>query len=157
MFLASVAVSMILLNPVVQLLNLIVAMGEFKIKHVKPLFTTIITTATKYSSDTINELGLVVDTKRLKGELNPIQQVYEVGSTVTGIKKGDLVYINFKRYMVSQHTPGRIEDNIQHDSLSVRYEIPYVEIGGVRYLKLQNTDIEYIIDEYEPSDGGLFE
>ena len=132
-------------------------MGEFKIKHVKPMFTTVITTAVRYVGDQINDTGLILSTDRLKGTMNPIQTVYAVGNTVTGIKPGDVVFINFKRYAQAQHLPGKIEDNIQSDNLSVKYSLPYIEIDGVQYLKIQNTDIEYIIDDFDPSDGGLFE
>lgn len=132
-------------------------MSEFKIKHVKPMFTTVITTAVRYVGDQVNDTGLILTTDKLKGTMNPIQTVYEVGNTVTGIKKGDVVFINFKRYLTAKHVPGKIEDNIQSDNLQARYELPYIEIDGVQYLKIQNTDVEYIIDEYTPSDGGLFE
>lgn len=132
-------------------------MGSFKIKHIKPMFTGVITTARKYVGDQTTESGLLLMTNKLKGTMNPIQQVYAVGPTVTGVKPGDVVKLNFKRYAVAKHLPGRIEDNVQSDNVNVTYELPYVEIDGIPYLNLQNSDIEFIIDEYDPSDGGLFE
>ena len=132
-------------------------MGNFKILHVKPMFTGIITTAHKYVGDQETKSGLLVRVDRLAGTMNPIQQVYAVGTTVQGVKEGDVVKLNFKRYAVAKHLPGKIEDSVQSDNVSVHYELPYVEIDGVQYLNLQNSDIEYIIDKYEPSDGGLFE
>lgn len=130
----------------------------FKVKEVKPLFTGVITTAHVYSEDVRSESGLYLGTTKMAGAMNPYQWVVEVGPMVTGVKKGDIVKINFKRYMVVQHLKGKIEDNVQKDNLNAAYEIPYIEIDGKNYLWLQNNDLEYVVTDYEGvSDGGLLE
>lgn len=130
----------------------------FRIKKIKPLFTMVVTTAVRYKGDESAEMaGLIVDTTKMNGSMNTIQTVVAVGSTVQGIKEGDVVKINFSRYTKARHIPGKMEDNIQHDNLSAYVELPYVEIDGKQYLKLQNNDIEFVIEEYDVDEGGLFQ
>ena len=117
----------------------------FTVKKVKPLFTGVITTAHTYSEDQKTESGLYTGSKRA-GTMNPNQWVISVGPMATGIKEGDIVHINFKRYMKARHVPGQIEDNVQKDDYSVTYEIPSINIDGKEYLFLQNNDIEYIVE-----------
>lgn len=130
----------------------------FNIKKVKPLFTSVITSATVYSEDIITKSGLVIPNK-LTGQLNPYQTVTAVGDMVKNIKVGDIVKINFKRYIKARHTPGSIDEdqNIQHDDMSVVYELPTVEINGVKFLNLQNSDIEYVVEDAEIGDDGLLQ
>lgn len=123
------------------------------------MFTGVVTTAMKYVSDVTNDSGLILPSK-MEGQLNYYQWVVAVGDMVTGLKKGDIVRINFKRYAIAQHTPGMIDAdaNIQHDNMSVKYEIPMVTMDGKDYLFLQNNDIEYIVTDYSGVDeGGLLQ
>lgn len=131
---------------------------SFQIHHIKPLFTGVIVTAMRYKSDqTTTPGGLLLDTTRKKGDLNIYQTVYAVGDMVHGVKEGDIVCINLKRYLVPKHLPGEIENNIQHDNMVGTYEIPMVTIDGIDYLYLQNNDIDYVIDKFTVDDGGLLE
>ncbi len=125
----------------------------FKIKHVTPLFTGVVTTANRYVGDMKTASGLLIDTTRMQGGLNPYQRVVSAGEMAHGIKEGQIVKINFKRYAKSKHTPGAIDDaqNLQHDALSITYEIPK------ECLFIQNNDIEYIVDDYEVDEGGLLQ
>ena len=132
----------------------------FKIKGIRPLFTGVITTAKKYvGAQTAQKGGLIIDTRKLDGSLNFYQTVVAVGSTVRDVKKGDVVKINFSRFAKAQHTPGAIDEaqNKQFDNLSWTYEIPIVNIDDVDYLFIQDRDIEYIIEDYEVDEGGLFQ
>lgn len=132
----------------------------FKIKDVKPLFTSVITTARTYIGDqAADKGGLIVDTTKMRGTMNPIQEVYAVspaGETL-GLKKGSIVKLNFNRYYKTKQKPGAIENNVQSSVLQGYYEFPYIDIDGVKYLYLQQGDIEYIITDYEVDEGGLFE
>jgi hypothetical protein len=130
----------------------------FNIKKIRPMFTGVITTAYTFSEDQRTSAGLYTGGKR-KGDLNPYQWVVSVGNTVTGLKEGDIVYINFKRYAKAQHIPGSInDDNIQKDNMSITYEIPFIEVDGKTYLRLQNSDIEFVVEDYDGIDeGGLLE
>lgn len=128
----------------------------FKVKKVRPLFTGVITEAKTYSEDAQTEAGLYVGSRT--GELNRFQRVYAVGPMVTGIQEGDIVCVNFKRYLVPVHLPGKLENNIQKDKMQASYEIPVIDIDGVKYLFLQNNDVEYVVEDYElDNDGGLLE
>ena len=130
----------------------------FEIKKIRPLFTMVVTTAVRYRGDQFAEKdGLILDTRKMDGSMNPFQTVVAVGTHVQGIKEGDVVKIDFSRYTRARHIPGKIEDNVQSDNLSAFVEIPFVEIDGKQYLKLQNNDIEYVIEEYSVDEGGLFQ
>jgi len=131
----------------------------FTIKKIRPMFTGVITTAMKYVGGVTTESGLILPSK-MDGKLNYYQWVVSVGPMVTGVKEGDIVRINFKRYAIAKHTPGALDAdaNVQHDDMSVKYEIPLVEIDGRECLFLQNNDIEYVVEEYSGVDeGGLLQ
>ena len=128
----------------------------FKILEVKPLFTGVITTAKKYVGDVKNEAGLIVN---MDGQLNPYQTVVAVGTSVHDVKEGDIVKLNFKRYCVAKHTPGKIDvdQNKQFDDMSMSYELPIITINDQVCLYMQNNDIEYIVTKSEIDEGGLLQ
>lgn len=131
----------------------------FKIKKVRPLFTGIITTAQKYVGEVTTAGGLLLDTTRMSGSLNPYQTVVSVGEMCKDIKEGDVVKINFKRYAKAQHLPGAIDEaqNKQFDNMSITYEIPMINLDGQECLFLQSNDIEYVVTDYEVDEGGLLQ
>ena len=132
----------------------------FKIKKVRPLFTGVITTAKKYVGDQhADHNGLILDTRKLDGSLNPYQTIVSVGSMIKDLAEGDVVKINFKRYAKAQHTPGAIDaaENKQFDNLSLTYEIPMIVLDGQECLFIQNNDIEYVVEEYDVDEGGLLQ
>ena len=132
----------------------------FVIKKVRPLFTGVITTAKKYVGEqSAKKGGLIIDTRKLDGSLNPYQTVVSIGSTVRDVKEGDIVKINFSRYAKAKHTPGAIDEaeNKQFDNVSWDYEIPVIVIEDVEYLFLQDRDIEYVVEEYDVDEGGLLQ
>ena len=128
----------------------------FKIKQIRPLFTGVITTARTYQGELILGSG-IIDATKLGGTLNPYQQVVEVGAMVKDVKPGDIVYLNFNRYLQTKHVPGVIQDNIQSDNMSVQYSIPKIEMDGTNYLRVQVNDIEYVVTDYELDEGGLLQ
>ena len=132
----------------------------FTIKKVRPLFTGVITTAKRYvGMQSAKKGSLILDTRKMDGSMNPYQTVYSVGGTVRDIKEGDVVKINFARYAKAKHTPGAIDEaeNIQSDNLSWTYEIPVIIINDIEYLFIQNSDIEYVVEEYDVDEGGLLQ
>lgn len=132
----------------------------FKIKKVRPLFTGVITTAKKYVGDQHADInGLILDTRKMDGSLNPFQTVIAVGTTVHDLKEGDVVKVNFKRYYKAKHTPGAIDEaeNKQFDNLGLDCEVPGIDIDGQECLFLQNNDIEYVVEDYDVDEGGLFQ
>jgi len=132
----------------------------FVIKKVRPLFTGVITTAKKYvGTQSAKKGGLILDTRKMDGSLNPYQTVVSVGGTVRDVKEGDIVKINFSRYQVVKHVPGAIDEaeNKQFMNQNWDVEVPIIVIEDVEYLFLQDRDIEYVVEEYEVDEGGLLQ
>lgn len=131
----------------------------FKIHKVRPLFTGIVTTATKYQGEIKTAGGLLIDATRRDGSLNPYQTVVSVGSMCKDVKEGDVVKINFKRYAKAHHAPGAIDEaqNKQFDNMSIVYEIPILNMDDKEFLFIQSNDIEYVVEDYEVDEGGLFQ
>lgn len=131
----------------------------FKIKKVRPLFTGIVTTAKKYVGEVTTAGGILLDTTKMDGSLNPYQTVIAVGNMVKDIEEGDIVKINFKRYAKAKHTPGAIDEaeNKQFDNMSITYEIPMIILNDEECLFLQSNDIEYVVVDKEVDEGGLLQ
>lgn len=116
-----------------------------KIKKIKPMFTAILTTMNTYEDDvTCN--SIIVKTK---GTIKEYQKVVAVGDTVRSVKVGDLVCINPKRYAVVKHQEGSLQDGVISDNPVVRYNFDIIEMNDTPYLLLQDSDISYIIEEFE--------
>lgn len=135
----------------------------FKINKIHPMFSGVVTTATRYKGDqhAQTESGLLIDTRKLDGMMNPYQVVLSVGGLEHTLKEGDIVCINFSRYVVPEHRPGKIENNIESDDLSYSYRFPSVTVNGQECLFLQSNDIEYYMrpseGDCEIDDGGLLQ
>lgn len=119
-----------------------------KIKKIKPMFTSLITTMDKYEQDKLTNGGLIDSTKQ-QGTLKEYQTVLAVGDSVRNIKVGDLVCINPSRFAVKKHKEGSMRDGVITDNPVVTYNFDIVEMDGKQCLLLQDRDIEYIIEDYE--------
>lgn len=119
-----------------------------KVKKIKPLFTSLITTMDKYEQDKITDGGLI-DTSKQQGTLKEYQTVLAVGDSVRNIKVGDLVCVNPARFAVRKHEKGSMRDGIITDNLVVGYNFDIVEMDGKNCLLLQDRDIEFIIEDFE--------
>ena len=133
---------------------------SFKVKKARPLFTGVFTTAKRYVGDQYADVnGLIVDTRKSDGSINPYQKVVAVGSTVRDVKDGDIVYINFKRYENVKHLPGAINavENTQSTTMEADLSIPMVIIDDQECLFIQVNDIEFVVEECEVDEGGLLQ
>lgn len=119
-----------------------------KIKKIRPMFTSLITTMDKYEQDKLTDGGLI-DTSKQQGTLKEYQIVLAVGDSVRGIKVGDLVCVNPARFAVRKHDKGSMRDGIITDNPVVTYNFDVVEMDGQQCLLLQDRDIEYVIEDYE--------
>lgn len=119
-----------------------------KVKKIKPLFTSLITTMDKYEQDKITDGGLI-DTSKQQGTLKEYQTVLAVGDSVRNIKVGDLVCVNPARFAVRKHEKGSMRDGIITDNPVVGYNFDIVEMDGKNCLLLQDRDIEFIIEDFE--------
>jgi TPP-dependent pyruvate/acetoin dehydrogenase alpha subunit len=61
---------------------------------------------------------------------------------------GDLVKINPARYAVRKYEENSVKKDLMENKI-VGYNIPQIEIDGQTYLMLQNSDIEFVVTEYE--------
>lgn len=135
----------------------------FKIKKIHPMFTGVVTTATRFVGDQHykTESGILYDTRKMDGMMNPLQRVVSVGNMVKDLKEGDIVCIDFSRYAIADHRPGKIENNVETDQLGYKYSFPVVNIDGQECLFLQNNDITYYMcpeqGDCEIDDGGLLQ
>lgn len=118
-----------------------------KVKKIKPMFNSLITTMDKYEEDV--KVGGLIDSKKTKGSLKEYQKVIAVGTTVRDIKVGDYVCINPTRFGVKKHREGSLKDGIISDNPIITYNFDVVEMDGKQYLLLQDRDIDFIIEEYE--------
>lgn len=117
-----------------------------KIKKIKPLFTSIVTTMEHYGVDEFK--GSLIDPTKRQGMLKELQKVIAVGSAVRDIEVGDLVKINPARYAVRKYEENSVKKDLMENKI-VGYNIPQIEIDGQTYLMLQNSDIEFVVTEYE--------
>lgn len=118
-----------------------------KVKKIRPLFTSLVTTMNKYKEDTI--VGGLINPSKGKGSLMEYQTVLSVGSSVKDIKVGDLVCINPSRFAIKKHKEGSLKDGVITDNPVITYNFDVVEMDGQQCLLLQDRDIDFIIEEYE--------
>ena len=119
-----------------------------RIKKIKPLFTSVVTTMDRYTEDVTLESGLI-DTTKQQGGIKEYQTVVAVGGSVRDIKVGDLVCINPIRYAVKKHQEGSLKDGVITDNPVIRFDFPTIEMNGKQYLYLQDRDIDFVIEEFE--------
>ena len=122
------------------------------IKKIKPMFTSVLVTKDIYTDD-VTEGALIT---KSSGTVKEYQKVIAIGESCRGIKEGDLVYIDPKRYEVRKYQ----EDSIKSDLMTnqvIGYNIPQVVIEGKAYLLIDNSDIKYVIEDYDEDkpDSGL--
>lgn len=119
-----------------------------KVKKIKPMFTSIITSMDKYEHD-VRTTGGLIDTTKQQGGLKEYQTVLAVGSSVRDIKVGDLVCINPTRFGVKKHREGSLKDGIITDNPIITYNFDVVEMDNNQCLLLQDRDIDFIIEDWE--------
>lgn len=128
------------------------------IKKIKPLFNYIVTTMDTYTEEEL-KVGGIIDSAKLNLHVKEFQTVVAVGPTVRDIKVGDIVKINANRYKVRN-----FNDEGQNPTLrsalvkqTASYQFKFVDIDSKRYLLLVDSDIEFIVEEYEedPPQGDI--
>lgn len=119
-----------------------------KIKKFKPMFTTVITTMDKYEKSKVLTPSTIMKLDKLEGKVKEYQKVLAVGDSVRGINVGDVVLIDPIRYAVRKHKEGSLKDGVITDNPITEYVLPTMEIDGKECLKLQDRDIEGVIEEF---------
>jgi len=94
-----------------------------KIKEIKPLFTSILTTGDKYEKD-VKEGGIITNKK---GDLKLYQKVLAVGSSVRDIKVGDMIMFSPKDYVVMKYDPNSVKNDMDMNKV-VKMNLPWVTV-----------------------------
>lgn len=116
-----------------------------KIKKISPLYNRVVVTADRYTTD--NSTGQII--VKTEGTLKEYQKVVAVGTTVKNIKVGDVVAIDPTRYGIRKHQDGSLKDGVISDNPITQFAFNMIEIDGKQCIMLFDSDLEYIINEYE--------
>ena len=119
-----------------------------KIKTIKPMFDSLVTTMNKYEEDGY-ENGVIV---KQAGVLKEYQKVIAVGPAVRNIEVGDMVMINPIRYAKMKHKEGSLKNGVITDNPVIGYEFKTVTINDEECLYLQSQDIMYSFEGEEIED-----
>lgn len=119
-----------------------------KIKSIKPMFDSLVTTMNKYEDDGFKN-GVIV---KQAGSLKEYQTVLAVGPAVRNIEVGDKVMINPSRYAKMKHNEGSLKNGIVADNPIIGYEFRTVTINDEECLYLQSQDIMYSFEGEEVED-----
>lgn len=124
-------------------------MSTLKIKKIKPLFNSIITTFDKYVEPALIAGTSIIDANKTKNGVKEYQKVIAVGSVVRDIKPGDMVCINPSNYAVRKFAENSMKASMQeYKNDVVGYNFNVVIMDDQEYLLLSDRDIDFIIEEY---------
>lgn len=119
-----------------------------KVKKIKPMFTSLITTMDLYETDG-KTLGGLIDSTKQRGTVKEYQKVVAIGDTVRCIKVGDLVCIDPTRFAVRKNPDNSIRNDVEGGNPVLEYRFDIIELDGKSHLLLQDRDVQFIIEEYE--------
>lgn len=120
-----------------------------RIKKIKPMFTSIVTTADRFEKD-FTQGGLIV---AKKGDLKVWQRVIAIGNSVRDINVGDMVMINIANYAVKRYSKDSIQNDMDNNP-RIRYNFNWVTIDDkegnpMDCLLLNDRDILYSFEGEE--------
>lgn len=125
-----------------------------QITKVKPLFTSIVTTADRFDKDIV-EGGLIM---AKKGDLKLWQKVVAIGSSVRDIKVGDMVMINADHYALKRYDKNSLQNDLDNNP-TIKYAFNFLAIydGGTpkECLLLNDRDILYAFEGKEIDNTAL--
>lgn len=114
------------------------------------MFNRVLTTCDLYETPVTND-GLI-DSSKEEGGIREYQTVVAVGPYVKSVKPGDLVVINPTKYQVMKHKEGSMLDGVITDNPVISYNFPILPINNKPYLYIYDSDIDFIIKEWEEID-----
>jgi hypothetical protein len=126
-----------------------------KIKTIKPLFTSIVTTGDKFEKDVT--VGSIIQQDQKKGDLKLYQKVLAVGSAVRDIKVGDMVMINPIAYVRKKYSKDSVQNDMDNNpTLSIN--IPTVPVTDEKgntqeCLLLTDRDIQFVFEGEEVNES----
>lgn len=117
------------------------------IKKITPMFNKLVTTANRVKQNT-NEI--IIDITKINQVIDDFQTVVSIGSSVRDIKVGDLVCINPDRYAVKKYQQKSASAEVEgYENTIIGYDIPRIALDDVEHLMITDSDVIYIVDEYE--------
>lgn len=121
-----------------------------KLKKIKPMFTSILTTADKFTEQRYMPGTMIIDPTASKTGLKEYQTVIAVGDSVRNIKPGDIVCINPERYAVRKYKKDSLKSDMdEYNNVVVSYNFHIVEVDGKDCLFLDDRDVDFVVEEYE--------
>lgn len=113
------------------------------IKSIKPMFTSLVTTAERFNEDMYE--GAVLIAK--KGDLKLWQKVIAKGPSVRDIEVGDMVMINVGNYARKKYDKNSLQNDIDNNP-TISYEFNWVTLDDEKgnpkdCLLLNDRDILY--------------
>lgn len=126
-----------------------------KIKTIKPLFTSIVTTGDKFEKDVT--VGGIIQQDQKKGDLKLYQKVLAIGSAVRDIKVGDMVMINPIAYVRKKYSKDSVQNDMDNNpTLSIN--IPTVPVTDEKgntqeCLLLTDRDIQFVFEGEEVNES----
>ena len=124
-----------------------------KIKKIEPLFNRVLTTMDMYDS-VIGEDG-IIDGSKEEGGIKEYQTVITVGPYVQCVKPGDVIVVNPTRYQVMKHKEGSLKDGVITDNPVISYNFPILVVDDKPCLYLYDSDVDFVIKEYELSEDSI--
>lgn len=128
------------------------------IKKIKPLHTSIVTTAERYADD--NKKGkLIMDSRATKGNIKWYQTVLEVGPMVRGIAVGDKVMLDASHFAVKRYSTDSIQNDMDNNPV-LSYAIPVMTIDDeqgnpMEVLYIDERSIQFIFEGEERDDASI--
>ena len=125
-----------------------------QITKVKPMFTSIVTTADRFDKDMV-EGGLII---AKKGDLKLWQKIIAVGTSVRDLKEGDMVMINADHYALKRYDKNSLQNDMDNNP-TIRYAFNFLDIYETdepkECLLINDRDVLYAFEgkEVDSSDS----
>ena len=118
---------------------------------IRPMFNHILVTMDKYTdSEMVGPAGLV-NVEKQNNPIKEIQTVIAVGNSVHNLSVGEKVAINPIRYLrTKQEFQDSLAGDVQKGKVVTYFDFPVVTVGGVDYLFLVDSDVDYVVEEWGP-------
>ena len=125
-------------------------MKTIKLKKIKPMFTSVLTTAEKFTEQRYMPGTNIIDPTASKTGLKEYQKVVAVGDAVRNVKAGDIVCINPDRYAVRKYKKDSLKSDMEeYNNVVTSYNFHMVDVDGVECLFIDDRDIDFVVEEYE--------
>lgn len=119
------------------------------------MFNRVLTTCNLYENNVTN--NGIVDASKEEGSIMELQTVLAVGPFVKSVKVGDIVCVNPARYQVTKHQEGSLKDGVITDNPVISYNFPILPINDKPCLYLYDSDIDFVVKEWEIIEDNLEE